>query len=82
MEKPRSLHLKKTKRILCFVKGTASYILFYSSLQNLEITGYSDSDWAENLENKKSTTKFIFFYSRNNFHVDIKETIYFCIIHM
>jgi hypothetical protein len=82
MEKPRSLHLKKTKRILCFVKGIASYRLFYSSSQNLEIIGYSDSDWAENLKDRKSTTGFIFFYGRNNFHVDIKETIYFCIIHM
>ena len=44
MEKPRSSYLRIAKRILCFVKGTTSYGLFYSSLQNLEITGYSDSD--------------------------------------
>ena len=31
MEKPRSSHLKTAKRILCFVKGAASYGLFYSS---------------------------------------------------
>jgi hypothetical protein len=44
IEKPRSSHLKTTKRILRYVKRIASYGLFYSSSQNLEITGYSDSD--------------------------------------
>jgi len=61
MEKPRSSYLKTTKWILRFVKGTASYGLFYSSLQNLEITGYSDSDWAGSLEDRKSTIGFVFF---------------------
>jgi hypothetical protein len=46
MKKLRSLHLKVTKRILCFVKGTTSYELYYSSSQSLEIIGYNDSDWA------------------------------------
>jgi len=44
IEKPRSSHLKTTKRIFCFVKGTSSYGLFYSSSHNIEIIGYSDSD--------------------------------------
>jgi hypothetical protein len=41
--------------------------LFYSSLQNLEITGYSDSDWAGNLEDRKGTTGFIFFMGETTF---------------
>jgi hypothetical protein len=46
MKKLRSLHLKIAKRILCFVKGTTSYGLYYLSSQSLEITRYNDSDWA------------------------------------
>jgi len=42
MKKLRSLHLKIAKRILCFVKGTTSYGLYYLSSQSLEITGYND----------------------------------------
>jgi anthranilate/para-aminobenzoate synthase component I len=67
MEKPRSSHLKTAKRILRFVKGTSSYGLFYSSLWNLEITGYSDSDWAGSLEDRKSTTGFAFFMGETTF---------------
>jgi hypothetical protein len=67
IEKPRSSHLKTTKRILRFVKGTSSYGLFYLSSQNLEITGYSDSDWAGSLEDIKSTTGFVFFMGETTF---------------
>jgi hypothetical protein len=59
--------LKTTKRILGFVKGTSSYGLFYLSSQNLEITGYSDSDWAGSLEDIKSTTGFVFFMGETTF---------------
>jgi len=82
MEKPRSSHLKTAKSILRFIKGTASYGLFYSSSQNREITSYNNSDWAGSFEDRKSTTGFIFFYGKNNFHMDVKETIYCHIIHM
>jgi hypothetical protein len=41
--------------------------LFYSSLWNLEITGYSDSDWAGSLEDRKSTTGFAFFMGETTF---------------
>ena len=66
-KKPRSLHLKTTKRILHFVKETASYGLFYSSSQNLEITSYCDNDLAGNLKDRKNTTGFIFFMRETTF---------------
>jgi hypothetical protein len=67
IEKPRRSHLKTTKRIFYFVKGTTSYGSFYSSSHNLEITGYSDSDWAKNLEDRKSPTVFVFFMGETTF---------------
>jgi hypothetical protein len=67
MERPRSSHLKAAKRILRFIKGTLNYGLCYSSSQNFQITGYSDSDWAGSLEDRKSTTGFIFFMGETAF---------------
>jgi hypothetical protein len=61
MKKLRSLHLKVAKRILCFVKGTTSYGLYYSSSYSLEITGYNDSGWGGILKDRKNTTEFVFF---------------------
>jgi hypothetical protein len=67
MKKSKSSHLKIAKRILRFVKGTTSYELFYSSSQNLEITGYNDSDWVGNLKDRKGTTEFVFFMRETTF---------------
>jgi hypothetical protein len=67
IERPRSSHLKATKRILCFVKGSLSYSLFYSFSQNLKITGYNDSDWVGNLEDRKNTTGFMFYMENATF---------------
>ena len=55
------------KRILRFIKGTLNYGLCYSSSQNFEITGYSDNDRAGSLEDRKSTTGFIFFMGETTF---------------
>ena len=40
-------YLKATKRILRYIKGTQYYSLFYSSSNNLNLVGYSNSDLAE-----------------------------------
>ncbi|KAM1651788.1 hypothetical protein ACFX1X_004522 [Malus domestica] len=61
MENPTTTHLKTTKRILRYLKGTVNFGLFYSSSDNYKLTGYSDSDWAGDFDDRKSTTGFVFF---------------------
>lgn len=61
METPTTVHLKAAKRILCYVKGTLDFGLLYSSSKELKLVGYCDSDWAGNLDDRKSTTGFVFF---------------------
>ncbi|KAM0989066.1 hypothetical protein FF1_013044 [Malus domestica] len=61
MENPTTTHLKTVKRILRYLKGTVNFGLFYSSSDNYKLVGYSDSDWAGDSEDRKSTTGFVFF---------------------
>ncbi|XP_050139286.1 uncharacterized mitochondrial protein AtMg00810-like [Malus sylvestris] len=61
MENPTTTHLKTAKRILRYLKGTVNFGLFYSSSDNYKLVEYSDSDWAGNSDNRKSTTGFVFF---------------------
>ncbi|KAM1376992.1 hypothetical protein COP1_038687 [Malus domestica] len=61
MENPTTTHLKTAKRILRYLKGTVNFGLFYSSSDNYKLAGYSDSDWAGDFDNRKSTTGFVFF---------------------
>jgi hypothetical protein len=42
---PRESHLKATKRILRYLKGTHDVGLWFSKGSNFELIGYSDSDY-------------------------------------
>jgi hypothetical protein len=41
------LHLQVAKRIVRYIKGTISYGIKFSHLQNFMLHGYSDSDWQD-----------------------------------
>ena len=60
MEDQKSSRFKTAKRIVCYIKGTCSHGLFYSS-NKFQLAGYSDSDWRGNLDDRKNTIRFVFF---------------------
>ncbi|XP_071738725.1 uncharacterized mitochondrial protein AtMg00810-like [Rutidosis leptorrhynchoides] len=61
MEAPTINHLKAAKRILRYIKGTIDYGLFYSPSNHFKLVGYSDSDWAGDKDDRKSTSGFVFY---------------------
>ncbi|KAJ7959769.1 Retrovirus-related Pol polyprotein from transposon TNT 1-94 [Quillaja saponaria] len=65
MESPTSTHMKTAKRILRYLRGTLDYGLFYSSSHIIDLVGYCDSDFAGDLDDRKSTTGFVFFMGNN-----------------
>ena len=49
------------KHVLRYVKGTLGYKLFYTkSVDGLCLAGYSDSDWGTCVDDRRSTTGYIF----------------------
>ena len=48
------------KRVMRYLKRTKGYMLIYQKFDNLEIIGYSDSDFAGCQDNKRSTSRYIF----------------------
>ncbi|XP_038895793.1 secreted RxLR effector protein 161-like [Benincasa hispida] len=67
IEEPTATHCKMTKRILHYVKVTIGYGLSYISSSNFDIVGYCDSDWNSDLDDRKSTTGFVFFIDETAF---------------
>lgn len=66
MEKPTSMHLNAAKRILRYVKGTMDFGLIYTKNdENNVVIGYSDSDLAGNVEDRKSTGGMVFYLNKN-----------------
>ncbi|CAM8980304.1 unnamed protein product [Rhodiola kirilowii] len=56
MEKPQQSHLLAAKRILRYISGTSDYGIMYSHTEEFCLTGYTDSDWAGDVETRKSTS--------------------------
>ncbi|KAJ4709756.1 Retrovirus-related Pol polyprotein from transposon TNT 1-94 [Melia azedarach] len=82
MKTPTTTHFKAVKRILRYLKGTTNFGLFYLCSDNFELVGYSDSDWAGDTDDRKSTTGFVFFMGGTRFHLDVKEATNCNTLHM
>ena len=53
-------HWKAAKRVMQYLKRTREYMLTYQRSDNLEVIGYSDSDFAGCQDTKHSTFGYIF----------------------
>ncbi|CAL5185285.1 unnamed protein product [Lathyrus oleraceus] len=53
-------HWKAAKKVLRYLKGTKDYMLMYKQTDNLDVIGYSDSDFAVCVDSCKSASGYIF----------------------
>ncbi|KAL5824162.1 hypothetical protein ACOSQ3_020225 [Xanthoceras sorbifolium] len=53
-------HWKAVKKVMRYLQGTKDYMLMYRRTDNLEVIGYSDSDFAGCVDSRKSTSGYIF----------------------
>jgi hypothetical protein len=60
METPKSTHWQAGKRILRYVARTTNFGIRYTSSLNFELIGYTDSDFAGSIDDKKNTSRYIF----------------------
>ena len=56
----RKRHWNAAKGCLRYLKGTKSEKMVFSKTEKLELSGFSDPDWAGNIDNRKSTNGFCF----------------------
>ncbi|KAK6138991.1 hypothetical protein DH2020_027261 [Rehmannia glutinosa] len=62
---PKITHLNVVKRIIKYVSGSADLGLWYTKDTNTNLVGFSDSDWASDLEDRKSTSGGCFYLGNN-----------------
>ena len=58
--RPTIQHWKAVKRIMRYLKGTQSLGILYRSDGPTDFVGYSDADWAGDIEDRKSTSGYFF----------------------
>jgi hypothetical protein len=57
---PRQEHWIVAKNVLRYIHGTINYGLRYTASSDIELHGFTDSDWVGSAENRKSTSGMCF----------------------
>ncbi|CAH9095067.1 unnamed protein product [Cuscuta epithymum] len=60
MQRLTKQHLGAARRILRYVAGTLEFGIWYSSVKDFKLRGYSDSDWAGCVDDRKSMSGSVF----------------------
>ena len=57
---PHEIHWKAKKRILRYIRGTIQFGIHYSTGGESLLVGFTDSDWADDPDDQKSTVGYAF----------------------
>eukprot|EP00253_Pinus_taeda_P016563 PITA_16563 len=60
MQTPRESHWKVAKRMLRYVQGTVQFGIHYNAEASPLLVGFTDSDWAGDPDDRKSTVGYVF----------------------
>ncbi|KAL6178293.1 hypothetical protein ACLB2K_049811 [Fragaria x ananassa] len=60
MASPTEGHLFAAKRVLRYLKGTLEYGVFYERKGAVELVAYTNSDYASDCDDRKSTSGYVF----------------------
>lgn len=60
MQQPSRNHFGAAKRVLRYIAGTMEYGIMYSKVPDLRLCGFTDSDWASSLDDRKSVSASVF----------------------
>lgn len=60
LNNPSSEHVTAAKRVLRYLKATKDQKLIYTKQDEVNLVGYSDSDWAQSIDDRKSTSGYVF----------------------
>ncbi|VVT49825.1 uncharacterized protein SAPINGB_P002462 [Magnusiomyces paraingens] len=63
MQSPKSIHMEAAKHTLRYLKGTAELGLEYRAQKVYKLVGYSDADYAQDKQDRKSFTGYVFILS-------------------
>ena len=60
METPKETHWQAAKMILSYINGKKQYAILYTPTSDFRLVGYIDRDWAGSVDDRKSTSGYVF----------------------
>ena len=68
MAKPNDSHWIAAKKVLRYLKGTMNFGLLYTDKFDVQLAGFSDSNWVGNPDDRRSTTGYAFNIGSKSYH--------------
>jgi hypothetical protein len=65
MQNLSEVHIEVALRVLRYLKSSLGREILFSKNDHLNIIGYTDADWVENLTDRKSTSGYFTFVEGN-----------------
>ena len=65
LQRPIVNHWNSCKRVLWYLKGTSTYGLLFKPVDRMVLTGFSDADYANCLDDKRSVTGYAVYLGEN-----------------
>lgn len=72
MQCPSIHHLGADKRILRYIRATSNYGIWYSPTSTMQLIGFTDSDWAGFVDDRKSTSGYVFNLGSGGYFMEFK----------
>lgn len=60
MTNPKRSHWEAGQRVLCYIRGTINFGIYYKKVSESMLFGFCDSDWGGNVDDSKSTSGYAF----------------------
>ena len=60
MQEPTDQHIEAVKHVFRYLRHTSNYKIHYDGAGQSGLIRYSDADWGENRDNRRSTTGYVF----------------------
>ena len=73
MDQPHDIHWRVAKRILNFFQGTRTHGIFYKTKYDLDLVGFTDSDWAGDNIDRNSTSGYVFMLAKGPIRYSSKK---------
>ena len=74
-------HWRMVKKALCYVQATKGLMPTYRRSDSLHLEGYSDSDFVGDVDDRKSTSGYVFTLAGGSYIVEKLQANRHCIVH-
>lgn len=73
MNSPSKLYLNAAKKALRYIRGIINISIFYERGKELRFEGHIDSNWADNFDDGKRTSGYLFPFDLRSFFWNLKK---------